>query len=386
MFSSSSSASALKIGLIRSSSIGDVVLATACLSLLRQLKMPVELTWIGRHPSMGLIQSCYPEHRYLELPDRVPGQDFLKKLEGLHFLIDLQGNLRSRLLALGFRRMWKRPVFNVEKQNIFRRKLVLDARIRGRSRPLPLEAISPRTAQYRLMTNALLKALSSQTPPKIPNDSERGGAVPQLPISGCNNLKSWQKELNFGCWLALAPGASYEAKRAPLQFWARIIARIRGRYYKLQGEAELPLGLLLLGDQKDRQFTLKLLDELGWNDPVLNMAGTLTLRESAQALHGRACLLSNDSSLAHMAEAVGTPAAVLFGPTVEGFGFAPRMAISRAFSLPLGCRPCSRHGQRPCRYRDQLCFSGLPVEEISRYVVSLLVRKVHKPEGNVGAP
>jgi hypothetical protein len=59
---------------------------------------------------------------------------------------------------------------------------------------------------------------------------------------------------------------------------------------------------------------------------------------------------------------------VLFGPTVEAFGFAPRMRESRAFSLLLGCRPCSKHGKVACRYGDRLCFVGLPEAEVAAHL------------------
>lgn len=381
MFLPSSSGPPLKIGLIRSSSIGDVVLATSCLHLLAKLKMPVEVTWIGRNPSLELVAKAFPGVRCLPLSEGDQGFDLLEELKELHLLVDLQGNLRTRMLARKFKNTWKKPVYTNPRFGMLRRKLVLEARIRGRRSSLPLRSGKKEFKQYRTMADTLRSALEQHLPPELRNDLSGIDPFPDFTMGPEHAPKPWMKELNFGCWLVVAAGASYEAKRAPLDMLAKIISRIRDRYYQIRGNSELPLGLLFLGDQNDRQFSLKLLDLLGWNEPVLNMAGSLSLWESAQALHGRACLLTNDSSLAHIAEAVGTPSTVLFGPTVEQFGFAPRMELSRGFSVPLGCRPCSRHGQTRCRYGDQLCFSGLPVEDISGYVVSLLVRKIHKPGG-----
>ena len=102
--------------------------------------------------------------------------------------------------------------------------------------------------------------------------------------------------------------------------------------------------------------------------PVLNLAGKLTLWESSLAIKESAIILSNDSSLCHIGEAVGTRSAVLFGPTVESFGFAPRHPESQAFSAPLGCRPCSKHGKAECRYGDKLCFSLIPAAEVAGFI------------------
>jgi len=104
----------------------------------------------------------------------------------------------------------------------------------------------------------------------------------------------------------------------------------------------------------------------------MNMAGKLELWETALALKQCTVLFSNDSSLGHMAEAVGTPTAVLFGPTIESFGFAPRMPQSRAFSANLGCRPCSKHGKVKCRYGDKLCFAMIGHSRIASFLAATI--------------
>ena len=80
--------------------------------------------------------------------------------------------------------------------------------------------------------------------------------------------------------------------------------------------------------------------------------------------------MTNDSAMAHLSEAVGTPAGVLFGPTTESFGFSPHLKTSRSFSADVGCRPCSKHGHIPCRYQYKRCFYDICEEE----VVSFLYR------------
>lgn len=370
----------LKVGIIRTSSIGDVVLATSCLHLLSQLKMPIEVTWIGKNPSLGLIKSAFPSVRCIELDNETPLADVLAQLSNLHFFIDLQTNLRSRWLGINFKRLYKKPVYTCHKQQIWRNRLIFEGRIYGRKRTLPKRAIKPETLQYQTMADTLLQAIKEQLPPDMRNDIESFDPYPLIPTDHDLKVRPWQKELKFGCWLAVSPGASHETKRAPVSLFKEIISEVRAKYYSRLGEGQQPLGLLFVGDNKDRQVILELLDQLGWNEPVLNLAGKLSLWETALALKGQKCLISNDSALGHLAETVNTPSSVLFGPTVEGFGFAPRMEASRAFSVPLGCRPCSKHGKTPCRYWDHLCFSSISTEEISSHIVNLLVKKTSSPE------
>jgi len=79
--------------------------------------------------------------------------------------------------------------------------------------------------------------------------------------------------------------------------------------------------------------------------------------------------------MVHMAEAVHVDVAVLFGPTVEGFGYAPFRSGSRAFSAKVGCRPCSKSDISNCRYGDKLCFEKID----NAAVISFIHQKIKKP-------
>ena len=105
---------------------------------------------------------------------------------------------------------------------------------------------------------------------------------------------------------------------------------------------------------------------------MLNFVGQTSIMETAHILSQCNVLLSNDSSLAHLSEAVDTPTAVLFGPTIESFGFAPRMEISQAFSANLGCRPCSKHGKVACRYQDKACFTSINTASVATHLSHFL--------------
>jgi ADP-heptose:LPS heptosyltransferase len=63
-------------------------------------------------------------------------------------------------------------------------------------------------------------------------------------------------------------------------------------------------------------------------------------------LSGARALLSNDSGLMHLAEAVGTPVVAIYGPTSRELGFGPGMELSRVVEAgSLWCRPCSKTGR-----------------------------------------
>ncbi len=361
MFLPSPNGPPLKIGIYRSSSIGDVVLATACLDLISMLGIPSEVVWLGRQPAIGLLRDAFPKLICIDVgksPDVSRNSPLLNELAQVHFLVDLQGSLRSRLLASNFKRQFGKPFFTSSKAQWFRSTLIAEARLFGRARKLPVKALTASNPQYRMMLAALEEGLRDQLPAELIDLPQDHGARPYLPTAHDSGQRPWQKELRLGRWLAIAPGASHETKRAPLDVFSAMTVRVRQLLQDQQDQ--VTFGILIVGDHNDRQFGVKLLDSIGWQGPSLNLAGMISLWETALALRDAQILLSNDSGLGHIAEAVNTPAAVLFGPTVEGFGFSPHLKESLAVSANLGCRPCSKHGKAECRFNDRLCFLNIP--------------------------
>jgi heptosyltransferase-2 len=106
----------------------------------------------------------------------------------------------------------------------------------------------------------------------------------------------------------------------------------------------------------------------------VNAAGSLPLRVSAALLARAAALVSNDSAPMHMAQAVGTPTAALFGPTVPAFGFAPRGPRDVIVEMgALNCRPCSAHGPKVCPLGHHHCMTQLEVNRVLEALQPLLI-------------
>lgn len=356
-----------KIAIYRTSSLGDMVLATACLDLLSKLPIPVEITWIGRGAALDTIHASWPEAKVIDIPRSATFSDLQKvsaRLADQHLLVDLQCNLRSQWLCLTLKNSHNVPTFSMDKAQLSRSRLIVEARMRGRRKPLPEKSRRVKRYQYEMMCDALKRALRHHLPVEMLDGLDAIEAAPRLPIPDSYDTP-WRKELRFGAWLAVAPGAAHPTKQTPLEIVKDIIEGVSSEY-------NAPLGLVFLGDNNDRQSARQILDSLNWQGPVLNLCGMLSLWETAVALSETTCLLSNDSSLAHIAEAVNTPVAVLFGPTIESFGFPPRMRRSQAFSSLTGCRPCSKHGKVPCRFGDKLCFHAISAPSVVKHLHGLL--------------
>ena len=339
------------------------MLASACIDYLMQLNRPVEIVWIGRPPAINLLRSAYPSIHVVEFRKAEGAKrlwEIAYELRDLHFLVDLQVNLRSRALAGILKHRFAIRTFHSKKHQVFRTRLVAAARVRSRKRALPKSSQVANIFQFRTMVEALQQGLRWHLPADIFAQLEGATARPRLTIPASESTRPWQKELTL---------ASYEAKRAPTSKFVEILVMLQHRI-----DAGDSCGILFLGDEADRAIASEVVNALRWPGHILNLAGRLSLWETAIALHSAKVLLSNDSSLAHIAEAVGTPASVIFGPTVEAFGFAPWRPESRVHSAPLGCRPCSKHGKTTCRFGDYQCFRDISSETIVGHLVATMVK------------
>ncbi len=360
--------SSIHIGIIRTSSIGDVILATACLEMIKNLSQNIKVTWFGSNPSLSLIKDSYPDVQTIEFHKKSKSSTAVKSFGHLNFIVDLQRSSYSAIFCYNFRARYKRNTYSVEKHYFDRYLKIIQSNIRGRKRNKPHEVA--KYFQQDLMKTCLFNALKREDPSGS-YSSTLLQVSPHLNLRESWGIKpAWYKELETKTWLAIAPGASYPAKQTPTEVLTDIISKtIRSIDLNLPKHSK-NFGLVFVGDKSDREYAHQIISSLQQKySPLLNLAGTLTLKETALVLKKSACLLGNDSGLSHIAEALKTPVAVLFGATTQEFGFGPHLDKSRAFSAPLGCRPCSKHGKSPCRYNDMMCYRMLPRKSIHDFLV-----------------
>lgn len=110
--------------------------------------------------------------------------------------------------------------------------------------------------------------------------------------------------------------------------------------------------------------------------PVLNLAGRLTVAELAALLQRSALLLSNDSGPVHMAAALGTPVVDIFGRNQRGLSplrWGPIGKNHIVLHKEVGCVTCLAHA---CDI-GFLCLTALPVDEVFDAVKNVLDRPTH---------
>jgi heptosyltransferase-2 len=154
--------------------------------------------------------------------------------------------------------------------------------------------------------------------------------------------------------IAIAPGTIWNTKRWIKERFAEVGKTMSGRGY----------AVALIGSREDRELCEEI-RQLSGGTNVVNSAGMLTLRQSAELIRRSRVLLSNDSAPMHIAVAVRTPVIAIFGATVPEFGFGPygeRDVVVQ--TTPLACRPCSIHGTKECPIKTFDCMNNITVEKV----------------------
>jgi ADP-heptose:LPS heptosyltransferase len=351
----------LTIVIIRTSSIGDIVLGSVVLLLLQEFN----IIWFGSNPTLGLIRHYYPKVRAVNLTKEFSQVDSI--LSSVDILFDLQNNFRTRYLCLRYFVLTRKPFYVFAKRSIYRSLLVLKSFLPGIFSKNIIR--NEKSWQYlrmlnfvraKLADNNLLGLNTKKTYRPFFKEQTKDHKIAQSIVPSIFQRK----------WLAIAAGASYVTKQAPIEVFLKII------YNVLNKIRSFDLGIIFLGDFNDNKDSEKIITGLSkYSIPIENICGKTTLLESSIVLRYASVVLGNDSSICHIAEAVGVPVAVLFGPTVEQFGFVPHLESSRSFSVDLGCRPCSKHGSRSCRFEVRKCFSKINCEQVSNFLVNRLIKQ-----------
>lgn len=340
----------LKILILRFSSFGDVTQALSIPAKLKELAPNAQIHFVTRadfaplmteHP---LITKVWSFSRKDGLGGLVRLALTLQKEHFTH-IYDAHNSTRSKIICwflrfpLDPRRLFTQPAVTRKSQKRWKRFLLFRFRINRFQMPF--------SGQRDLLEPAEKWGLSTELP-----------AAPQLYLKPETKQKVETQLLQMGLknYVALAPSAAHFLKRWPVHHWKTLITK------------NPSLQFVCLGGPEDT-----FIQELVLLDParIHNMAGKLSLLESAVVVANSKCLVTNDTGLLHVAEQLGKKAVALMGPAPFGF---PSRKSTDILELNLYCKPCSKHGQGPCVNREKFhkCMEDLTPEFVSEHMNRLI--------------
>jgi heptosyltransferase-2 len=329
---------------IRLGSLGDVILTSAPVLNLRLSYPDSRIVFLTRERFRPVVEMFGTVDEIITVSDQ-PGFDELGKLilslddRNLDTIIDLHGNIRSWLIR------------RVTSAN---RKLSYPKRRRERLRLARSHCIPDSWPGTVDLYNHAIADLGGLTAVK-------------RPLLRPNDLSTEFSDLPSTRLVVIAPGAAHPNKQWPIERFAQVAA-------KLHQEHECHILWVVTGEDDTKLDLTSYFPSGGFTRLIDRPAAELA------PLISRAHLtIANDSGIAHLSTAVGTPTLAVFGPTHPALGFAPRGIFDEVIEVQEPCRPCSLHGRRPCFREQRFCFTRITPDDVAARARAILTG--YNPEG-----
>ena len=310
--------------ILRLSSLGDIVLTTPLIRALREqypegrIDLVLEKEYEALIPLMEGISKAHIFDKKSGLRGLLWLRRMLRK-ENYDYVLDLHNVLRTRLLRRGL----AQHLFVIDKRTFHRWLLVRFKFDRLKHAP-----------------DVIGRYFETAAPLGVTDT----GAGPKLNIPSTHDATR----------IAIAPGSRHWNKRWPATNFAIAAKELITRGYHID----------LHGSEADRSIAEQIASNLP-NGAYTNFAGALDLADASREIAKASAILTNDSGLMHLAEAVGTRVIAIFGPTVTQFGFKPRAADAVILEVKgLYCRPCTANGLEHCPEKHFRCMMEIEPEQV----------------------
>jgi lipopolysaccharide heptosyltransferase II len=163
-------------------------------------------------------------------------------------------------------------------------------------------------------------------------------------------------------WIGIHPGSQsgLAFKRWDKSRFAEIIKRVHNSGFRV----------LIFGGKEEVSLAETIAKESGVGPFVA--AGKTTLMETMCLIKKCRLLVSNDSSLAHIADGLEVPVAAIFGPT-DPVRYGPYHKRNKIITSPLDCSPC--YSKRQIQCSELTCLKNITIETVWDVVREMLSKK-----------
>ncbi len=321
----------MKFLVIRFSSIGDIVLATAAIRCLKLQVPNAEVHFLSKQNFKAVTEANPYIDRFFYLNNNLDSVIAELKLEHYDYIIDLHKNFRT-----------------------FKIKLALSCKYLSYNKESFAKFLMTKFGINRMSGRHISdRCLDALAPIGVVNDGKGlDYFISEKDVVPITDLPAQHR---FG-FIAIVIGASYFTKKLPVQKLQELCLKIN-------------YPIVLLGGKEDAEVGNQVASV---NDiKIYNACGKFRLNESADLVRQSRLVISHDTGLQYIACALNKKVLALWGGTspkldVEPYYDKHSNNMYENFIVPdLPCQPCSNFGTQTCPKKHFKCMMLQDIEAIA---------------------
>lgn len=324
----------IKFLILRFSSIGDIVLTTPVVRILKEQVEGAEIHYITK-PQFKPILESNPYIDYTHVLKKSE-KETIRELKLMHFdyIIDLHRNIRTakfknrlKIISFSFNKLnWEKWLFVNFKKNKMPNIHIVDRYLET------------------------LKVFD------IKNDEK--GLDYFIPEKDEVNLLDISEDFNNG-FVGVVVGAFHNTKKLTKE---KLISICKN----------LDKPILLIGGPENKNEAEEIKNAVGNN--IYNTCGVYNINQSASLVKQANVILTPDTGLMHIASAFKKKIVSIWGNTVPEFGMYPYLSHPDSEIIEvkgLKCRPCTKIGFKECPKKHFRCINDLDENQIVNKIKEL---------------
>jgi lipopolysaccharide heptosyltransferase II len=357
-----------KILLIRLRRIGDIIMTTPAVALLKTQLPGASLTYLVEEPYWRLVEGNPYLDRVIVVKKNQKFRDFVKlilqvRAEGYDALLDFHGGPRASWITF-FSKARLKIGYRIKHKGF-----LYDIRVpRGREEGDEGGFVHSVENHANLVRALGIAFDESAIPPLVhpdPTKEEAQRIRKILEEKGALRSKN----------VVLHIGAGNEFRDWGIENITGLVRRLA----RLPGLKIVMVGSASEVDQRAETDILEELAAAGASDSqnIISLVGLLNLIELKEVIARAALFVGPDSGPMHVAASTSTPIVAYFGPTLPAH-FAPWKAKAIVIEKAMDCRPCK---QRRCVTSDFRCIRAITPDEVFAACRNFLIPST-SPEGS----
>lgn len=319
-----------KILIIRLSSLGDLLLTTPLVRSIKKANSNTTIDFIVRKEFEDTIKFNPNIRNIISLSRNYNPKEIRAEIKSNNYdlIVDLQNNLRSRIITKGLKNKivrYKKPIIN--------RLLLVKFKINRFDKILTIPE------RYALSVEDV--------------ELDNFGLELVLPVNINSRLTD---DRNY---VGICPGSKHKTKMWPEEYFVALGKKLSKKYT-----------VCIFGGKDDKAVCQRVSKEI---DDSIDLSNDNKLLQLAADMKKCKAIICNDSGLMHTALSVDVPVVAIFGSTVKELGFFPYKGRNLVLENNLlSCRPCSHIGLSECPKGHFKCMKDLTPEIVFNKTITFI--------------